>query len=137
MSAINQYKHKLLDFFDCKSDYEIVFGNSTKNIAIYILEQDIPTEEKDFDGKKGDLIVGGGSGEAESLRISSKAIDYFKNDNLINFNDHDELVKPFWTPTFAYKLGNGLKKIGWSPNENLEFWFAEKIVNQLINNKSA
>ena len=48
------------------------------------------------------------------------------------FESRDELVKPFWTPTFAYKIGNGLSKLGWLPSEEIEFWLAERIINQLL-----
>jgi len=132
MSSIDIYKHKLLDFFECPSDFELVFGNSTKSIAIYELEEDIPEEELAFDGKAGDLLVGGGSGEAEALRISRKAIEFFKDEDFVEFDSINEILKPFWSPAFAFKIGNGLKKPGWSPNENLEFWLAEKVINQLL-----
>ena len=135
MASIDKYEHRVLGFFHCPSDFELVYQNSTKEIAIYQLEQDIPNDELDFDGKKGDLIVGGGSGEAESLKISIKGIEFFTNKKYDDFKSHEELVKSFWTPTFSYKLGNGLEKLGWTPDDNMELWIAEKIVEQLLNNK--
>jgi|TARA_B110000114_G_C15046085_1_gene379241 hypothetical protein len=52
MATIDTYKYKLLDFFVCPSDFDIVYQNPTRKIAIYQLEQDIPTDEINFDGKK-------------------------------------------------------------------------------------
>jgi hypothetical protein len=137
MATIDQYKHKLLGFIECPSDYDIVYDNPTRNIAVYQLEQDIPIDEIDFDGCIGDLIVGGGSGEVESLRISTKGIEFFTNEEFDDFDHRDELVKSFWSPTFAFKLGNGLTKLNWTTDENMEFWFAERVVNQFIKNKRA
>ena len=132
MASIDKYEHKLLDYFHCPSDFELVYQNSTREIAIYQLEQDIPADEPDFDGKKGDLLLGGGSGEAESLRISIKGIKFFTNNEFDDFNSGEELVKSFWTPNFSYKVGNGLEKLAWTPDENMEFWLAEKIIEQLF-----
>ena len=50
MSAIDKYQHKFIDFFDCPSDYDLVYGSSTKLIAIYQLLENIPDDEDDFDG---------------------------------------------------------------------------------------
>lgn len=135
MATIDQYKHKLLDFFICPSDYNLVNGNNTRQIAIYQLEQDIPFDEYRFDGMKGDILVGGGSGEAESFRISKKAIPFFKEEDFDDYEDLDEIFKSFWSSNFSYVLGNGLLKLGWTPDESMEFWLAEKIIDQLLDKK--
>lgn len=69
MSAINQYSHSYLGDIECPSTYAFVHENETRRIAIYELLEDIH-DEKDFDGKAGDIILGGGSGEAPAFRIS-------------------------------------------------------------------
>lgn len=131
MSAINQYKHEFLDLFHCPSDHELIYLNPRNQIAIYRLLENIPEDEKDFDGKAGDLLVGGGSGEAQALRISEKGIRFFRDESFPDFDSLEELVKSFWTPTFSYKMGNGLSKLGWKPEEEIEFWLAERIIEQL------
>lgn len=55
MSAIDQYKHKLLGFIECPSTFDIVSFNTTRKVAIYELLENVPTEECDFDGKIGDI----------------------------------------------------------------------------------
>lgn len=132
MAAIDQYNHELIDFFYCPSDYELVYGNTTRQIAIYRLLENIPKGENDFDGKVNDILVGGGSGEAQAMRISQNGIRFFLEDSFDEFNSTTDLVKTFWSPTFAFRIGNGLLKIGWNPREELELWFAKRVVKQLI-----
>ena len=132
MATIDAYKHKLLDFFYCPSDYNLVNNNSTKKIAIYILEENVPDDEYIFDGNVGDFIVGGGSGEVQSLRISQKAIKFFKNEDFEDFDSIQDIVKSFWSPNTAFNIGTGLIKLGWNPDYHMELWMAEKIINQLI-----
>lgn len=132
MSAIDQYQHELLTFIECPSEFALVDNSTTRKIAIYRLEQDVPDDETDFDGKTGDIIVGGGSGEAESMRISYPEAEYFfKSEDWDEFEDYDELFKAFWSSSFAFKIGDGFRKRGWNPNSNLEMWLAEAVIDLL------
>jgi hypothetical protein len=132
MSAVDQYKHEVLTFIECPSEFDFVGNSATRKIAIYRLKQDIPAGETDFDGKSGDILVGGGSGEAESMRISyPKALYFFKSDNWDDFENYDELFKAFWSPSFAYKVGDGFRKQGWNPDRSLEQWLAEAVIDLL------
>src|SRR4051812_14102032 len=100
MSAIDQYKHKVLGFIECPSTYDFVYANTTREIGVYQLLQDISVDEESFDGKSGDIIVGGGSGEAPAFRISfPNAFYFFTSDEWDEFESYDELFKHFWTPT--------------------------------------
>jgi hypothetical protein len=133
VSTIDQYEHELLTFIECPSEFDFIGSSATRQIAIYRLGQDIPDDETDFDGKRGDILVGGGSGEAESLRISYPEADYFFTlDDWDEFEDYDELFKTFWSPSFAYKMGDGFRKQGWSPNTNLELWLAKTVIDMLL-----
>jgi len=133
MSSINKYKHKLLGFIKCESDYDIIYNSSTRKIAIYKLGQNIPTEENDFDGFINDILVGGGRGEAPSFRISNpNAFRFFTEMGFDEFNEYNELFKSFWSPNQSFKLCNGFLKSGWDPKENIEFWLAEQVCNLLI-----
>jgi hypothetical protein len=96
MASIDQYKHRLLGFINCPSDYEIVDNNPTRDIAVYELLEDIPKDETDFDGKIGDIIVGGGSGEVSAFRISIPgALDFFVYERDVDFDDYEDDLKPF------------------------------------------
>lgn len=134
MAAIDQYKHRLLGFINCPSHYEIVSGNSSRDIAVYELLERIPAGENDFDGNAGDILVGGGSGEAPAFRITiPTTVDFFLNDNVYNLNSYDDLFKAFWTPTESFILCDGFRKLGWDPKQSIEFWLAENVCIALVN----
>jgi hypothetical protein len=133
MSAIDQYKHNHLGFIECPSSFDIVDHNPTKKIAVYELLEDITVEEKDFDGKAGDILLGGGSGEAATLRISMpETMLFFFRDNWNDFEDHENLYKSFWTCTESYIFGDGYSKLGWTPDSAIEFWLAENLCKILV-----
>ena len=135
MSSIESYNHKLLGFIKCESDYDLVYNNSTRMIAVYKLEQNIPQSEKEFDGNVNDILVGGGSGEVPVFRISyPKAFKFFHQTNFDDFGEYDNLFKAFWSPTDSFKLCNGFMKYGYHPNQKIEFWLAEQVCNVLSNN---
>ncbi len=135
MSAIDQYKHRHLGFIECPSTFDFVYNSQTRKIAIYELLENIPIDEKDFDGKVGDIILGGGSGEAPAFRISiPETVYYFTKDDLDHFETHTDLFKAFWTPTEAYNYCEGFSKKGWTPNSPIELWLAENICLLLIDN---
>ncbi len=128
MSAIDQYKHRLLGFIECPSTFDFVSNCRNRAIGIYELLENIPIEEKDFDGKIGDIILGGGSGEAPAFRISiPMAIYFFTKDGWDDFNNYEELFKTFWNPTESYILCEGFSKLGWRTNTPIEIWLAENI----------
>lgn len=134
MSSIDAYKHKLLGFINCDSDFDIMSCNSTKNIAIYRLDQDIPDDEEYLDGKKGDILLGGGKGEAPAFRISyPESFLFFSNEVFDDFTSIDQLFKAFWFPTQAFILCNGFVKSGWTVDVHIEFWLAEQICHLLSN----
>jgi hypothetical protein len=126
MSAIDQYKHRLIGTIECPADDDFVYLSPTRTIAVYELLEDVPAEEKNFDGKTGDILVGGGRGEAMALRISVPEV----------FNLPDEFnqfYKPFWNPTFCYKIGTGFRKLGWNPREaDLEDWLVSYVVSRIV-----
>jgi len=132
MASIDQYKHELLDFIECPSDYSLVLGNPTRQIAIYRLLEDVPDSESAFKGRVNDILIGGGSGEVPSLRVSQKGIKFFVDEEFDDFDSRKDLLESHWTPTFCFKLGNGFMKLGWSVEEQLEFWVAERVIKQLI-----
>lgn len=133
MSSIDSYKHELLGFIICESDYDIIHGNQTRKIAVYRLDQNIPSDESDFDGKINDILVGGGRGEAPAFRISyPNAFNYFVEEEFGDFDEYTDLFKSFWSLNQTFELCNGFLKSGWEPKENIEFWLAEQVCNLLI-----
>ena len=135
MSSIDQYKHKHLGFIECPSTFDFVFNNPTRKIAIYELLENIPEEENNFDGKLGDIILGGGSGEAPAFRISiPQTLLFLTQDDWDDFDTHSDLFKAFWTPTQSYRFCEGFSKIGWTQDSPIEFWLAENVCMLLVEN---
>jgi hypothetical protein len=137
MSAIDVYKHSHLGFIECPSSYDFVYNSKTRRIAIYELLDNISNDEKEFDGKAGDILVGGGSGEAPVLRISNPLAFQFSTydeDKFVDlqFDDLENVFKTFWTPTQSYIFGEGFIKLGWTPDRPLEMWLTENVCKLLI-----
>ena len=132
MSSIDKYKHKVLGFIKCPSTFDFVYSSTTREIAINELLENIPAGERDFDGKTGDIVLGGGSGEAPAFRISiPEAILFFSKDTWDQFEKYDDLFKTFWNPTQSYTLCDGFSKVGWDPNTPIEFWLTENVISLL------
>ncbi len=141
MSAIDQYKHKLIGNITCPSTNSFVDGREeTREIAIYELLENIRATEECFDGKAGDILVGGGSGEAPALRISNPlAFQFFTlgvddEFSILEFNSWDDVFKCFWSPTISYIFGEGFMKLGWTTDVQIEWWLAENVCKLLISN---
>ena len=133
MAAIDRYEHMLLGFIECPATYDVVQGNNTRQIGIYELLEDVPADEDSFDGKVGDILVGGGKGEAPALRIAyPNAFCFFTSKDWSSFDDFDEMFKAFWTPTEAYIYGEGYSKLGWTVDMKIEQWLTENVCQLLI-----
>jgi hypothetical protein len=138
MSAIDIYKHRLLGFIECPSTNSFVsFNEDTRKIAIYELLEDIPADEECFDGKTGDIIVGGGRGEAPAFRISNPiAFKFFtlgeKDFGYLELDKLNDIFKAFWTPTESYIFCEGFAKLGWTVDTAIEMWLAENVCKLLI-----
>jgi len=133
MATIDQYNHRLLGFINCPSDYDIIFERTVNQIAFYELEQDIPAVETELDGKTGDILLGGGRGEVQVLRLSMpECLRFFHSNNIDKIEDFRKIIKSFWSPTQAFKLCNGFVKIGWNPDIDIEFWLSLNLSAYLI-----
>jgi hypothetical protein len=145
MSSIDAYKYKLLGMVRCPSSFELVYASERDKkqdqwIPLYKLLEDIPQSESDFQGKKVDLILGGGGGEIDSLRIKMpEAIAFWtkhssaKDKKFISvFGFNESLVKAFWSMNMAFYLCEGFKKIGWDGKLPIEIWIMENIIAFII-----
>jgi hypothetical protein len=129
MSEIDSYCHKLLGFMHCPTDYPelLVTGHSSPiTIALYKLEESVAT----WRAKAGDLVLGGGSGECPTFRISlPEAVDFLSPTAAVpDFSSRKDLYQNFWAPEEAFALCNGFLKIGWHPGEDVETWLAKQAV---------
>ena len=135
MSSIDQYKHSILDFIELKFHGDFDIPTNLKKIAIYQLNQDIPADEVAFDGKENDIILGGGSGEISSLRISlRKSIEFFLLDNFDDFENYDQIYKSFWKPSDAFIIGLAFTNYGWKYSQDLAMFVSKYIIEHLNRN---
>ena len=138
MSAIDVYRHTLLGFIECPSTNSFVsFNEDTRKNAIYELLENIPVDEDCFNGKIGDILVGGGRGEAPAFRISNPiAFQFFTLDEDafcdFEFYYSNDIFKAFWTPTKSYIFCEGFSKLGWTVDIDIEIWLAENVCKLLI-----
>lgn len=138
MSTIDIYKHKLLGYIECPSTYSFVnFNEKTRRIGVYRLLENIALDTESIDGKIGDILLGGGNGEAPAFRISSPlAFQFFTLDEdafcELEFECYSDIFKAYWSPTESYILCEGFSKLGWTVEQDIELWLAENICKLLI-----
>ncbi len=131
MAKIDAYNYSLLGFVECPSSHDFVYMSNTRQIAVYRLEEDA----EEFDAKKGDILLGGGRGEAQILRIAMPEMTHWMNDELEKVENPETIIYSKWTPTFSYIIGEGFVKIGWKPEEkDLDIWLAEKVMQDFVLN---
>lgn len=131
MAQIDAYNYSRLGFVECPSSHDFVYMSNTRQIAVYKLEEDA----EEFDAKKGDILLGGGRGEAQILRIAMPEMLHWMNDELEKVENPESIIYTIWTPTFCYLMGEGFTKTGWKPEEKeLEVWLAEKVMQDFVLN---
>jgi len=133
MSTIDAYPHKLLGKITCAPDYSFVdFSDSSNELPVYKIEKD--ANESCFVAKAGDILIGGGSGEAPAFRISMPdAIDFYTTEDELADVPLLQVVQAYWTYTKAFCLGTAFVKLGWKPERHLvEDWLAQHAVSFLI-----
>jgi len=138
LSDIDQYIHTCLGLIECPRPSGLI------NYAIYHLEQDIPESETSFQGRSGDIILGGGMGEFGAMLISipealilhtdfeviPEDMELYENAFSAIYHTPEPVpVWAYWTPTESYKFGVGYARIGWDFEEAaLEKWIAYHIL---------
>ncbi|MBI5033667.1 MAG: hypothetical protein HZB51_24375 [Chloroflexi bacterium] len=127
MSEIDSYHHECIGIVLCPSRDEIVRGNNThRNIPLYLLKED-SFDADSWQAKKGDLLLSGGSGESAALRVSiPEAILFFTHEQ--KSEPIAEVVHAYWTEREVVVFCDGYARLGWSPQDRIEFWLAEHLV---------
>lgn len=125
MSAIDTVWHEII--------------GQINGIPIYRLKEDAPEQAPKnfgFDGKKGDVLLGGGSGETAAMRISMPiAMEWFtgKMDwrEKLEYNWHD-ISKTFWSNNNAYEFIQEYIEMGYVLQDcPIETWLTEHILSYL------
>lgn len=135
MSQIDSYPHKLIGILNCPTDFDFVYQNPTREIPLYRFDTDTPNGEF-LDAKKGDISLGGGSGEAPTMIFSIPETILFCLDenwgNQTKLNFFGDIIKHDWSLNQTYIFGTGYVKLGWQPDKtSLESWLAEHLVSFL------
>lgn len=129
MSEIDIYQHKCIGIVNCPSTYPIVSGRSHKLVALYRLEEDVA----EWGARKGDILLGGGSGESAALRISiPEAVLFSTNEVWTEFRSMDEIRKAYWNMNDAFVFCEGYAKLGWLPTVSIETWLTEHVIAFLL-----
>ncbi len=138
MSAIDRYAHRCLGIIACPSRYPIMSGNDAqRSVPIYQLDQDVDGQERSFQGKRGDILIGGGSGESPALRISMpEALHFYTHEDWERFSGSETwtsttIATAYWSMTQAYVFGDGYRAVGWSPPKSIEVWLMEHVLSFL------
>lgn len=126
MSEIDTFKHRCLG--------KINFKEANSYIPIYQLLQNVGKQKyRSFYGNKGDILIGGGSGELPALRINVPvAYTFYGDDPFIA--EPDEIVEAFWSMNRAYEFIKEYIEIGYNPREDaaIEFWLMEHVLAFLL-----
>jgi len=145
MAEIDQYKHTCLGIIECPSVYPIVYGNDThRSIPIYRLDEaafgakSIKPDRaggRYFEGKTGDILLGGGYGGSAAFRLAiPESIYWLTNSEWADRYDgiYSDLMYAYWSVNQAYIFGEGYQKLGWNPCAvDLKIWLAEHITSFL------
>ncbi|MEI9865917.1 MAG: hypothetical protein WDN00_15475 [Limisphaerales bacterium] len=127
MSQIDIHKHQHIGFLKCPMLHKLATIRSHDSLPVYLLKEDVQQDCDSLSGKNGDVVIGGGSGEARALSFAIP--DIFT----VYTTTNDALRWPpftsYWTSNEAFIFGSGFQKLGWNPeSEKLEIWLAEHLM---------
>lgn len=148
MSAIDGYAHTCIGQVDCPSPYEIIAGRRAEwrgtptPVMIYRLDEDVRGSETTFDGKRGDILLGGGNGEAPAMRVSVPEAFYVSTNIFVDGEEAvwdgwermEEIVEAYWSHNDAFTLGAGYALLGWHPDADglIEYWLMDHLLAFLV-----
>jgi hypothetical protein len=128
MSQIDQYQHECIGIANCPSTYEFVYLRPGADVVLlYRLIEDAP----DWHAKAGDLLLGGGRGEAAAFRLSMpEALFFNTRDDWDDFENLDPDIRhAYWPATQAFMFCEGYAKLGWHPDKgDIEAWLEGHIL---------
>lgn len=129
MSRIDGYQHRVLGTVTCPATHPLMYGNDTqRKVVLYYLLEDVPADETAFQGKAGDVLLGGGVGEAAALRISiPNAFTFFTKNQFVG-----DYAKAYWSPNKAFVFCEGYAKLGWTPSVEIEDWLTQHVLAFLL-----
>jgi len=138
VSEIDGYRNHCIGIVACPSRFPLLSGwgrqgEEQAGIPMYRLDEDADTA-RSFEGKRGDILLGGGSGEHPAVRIAiPEAFHAFTDPEWMadSFDSWATIVRAYWTMTDAYLFGDGYVQRGWMPDTPIEYWLARHILRFL------
>ena len=130
MSAIDSYEHEQIGFVRCPMRHSMFRdGRESDRLPVYRLLEDVSDEEA-LSGRAGDILIGGGSGEASALRFSIPGIFRLYTRLPEEPDSVQELpIKSHWSADEAFMFGIGFEALGWNPEKQpLLIWLAEHLI---------
>jgi hypothetical protein len=134
MSAIDCHKHEHIGFVRCPMRHRLFsLGGDTRVfdfLPVYRLLEDV-TDDESFTGFAGDILIGGGSGEAGAVVFSIP--DIFTVYTSSKYSDREPCITSHWSMDEAFMFGVGFEALGWSPERQpLLIWLAEHLMSFLV-----
>jgi hypothetical protein len=134
MSAIDCYKHEQIGFVRCPMRHSLFHdGRVFDFLPVYRLLEEV-AQETSLSGRAGDILIGGGSGEARAVSFSIP--DIFTAYTTANTKDdasREPVIRSHWSADDAFMFGVGFEVLGWSPEQQpLLIWLAEHLISFLI-----
>lgn len=134
MSAIDSFKHEHIGFVRCPMRHShLRDGRVFDFLPVYRLLEDV-SEESSVSGRAGDILIGGGSGEAYAVSFSIPDIfTVYTTDDTSDDATREPLITSHWSVDEAFVFGVGFEALGWSPaRQPLLIWFAEHLISFLV-----
>jgi hypothetical protein len=133
MSAIDCYKHEHIGFVRCPMRHSLFRdGRVFDFLPIYRLLEDV-AEEPSLSGRAGDILIGGGSGEAPAVSFSIPDIFIvYTTAKMTEDTTRDPCITSHWSADEAFIFGVGFEVLGWSPEQQpLLIWLAGCFISYL------
>lgn len=135
MSAIDCYRHERLGFLRCPMRHAMYRdGRVFDRLSVYRLLEDV-SDEPSFSGRAGDILIGGGSGEARAVCFAVPEIFWFytggSEEEEASVNE--EPIISYWRADDAFIFGLGFETLGWNPEKQpMLIWLAEHLLAFLV-----
>jgi hypothetical protein len=134
MSAIDCYKHEHIGFVRCPMRHSLFRdGRIFDFLPVYRLLEDV-SQESSLSGHAGDILIGGGSGEAHAVSFSIPEIfTVYTTTEVTGDVTRESLITSHWSADEAFIFGVGFERLGWSPERQpLLIWLAEHLIPYLV-----
>jgi hypothetical protein len=121
MSVIDSFEHEQIGFVRCPMRHTLYRdGRVFDRLPVYRLLENV-WDESSLSGRAGDVVIGGGFGEASALSFSIPAL-------FAPGGNPGDVVRSHWSADDAFIFGTGFEQLGWDPRQERMFdWLASHL----------